>query len=220
MWSYILRKLLFIYIFSTFQKTKENQDKDDALLNGSVAESKNNSTSLSWLSDLPIKIINEEKKSDTSSSDSENENFSTLRELLIRPSNKPGSEGNSPTNGTGKATKKTALDILDDVLSSVNDKEVDKENELETKSSELKHFIRRYHRTSTGKDLLPTRIMTLSESKVLYPDTPHSWLCDGKLLRLHDPNHTGNYRIFQVNYFSISSFIAYYLEHANQSMYF
>lgn len=38
---------------------------------------------------------------------------------------------------------------------------------------------------------------TLVESSVTYPDVPHSWLCDGRLLRLHDPSHAGNLRIFQ-----------------------
>ncbi|ESO96842.1 hypothetical protein LOTGIDRAFT_214375 [Lottia gigantea] len=37
----------------------------------------------------------------------------------------------------------------------------------------------------------------LTETSVLYPDVPHSWLCDGKLLRLHDPQHKGNLKIFQ-----------------------
>lgn len=40
--------------------------------------------------------------------------------------------------------------------------------------------------------------MTLTESKLLYPDVPHAWLCDGKLLHLTDPMHPGNYKPFQV----------------------
>ncbi|XP_077992762.1 putative JmjC domain-containing histone demethylation protein 2C isoform X2 [Glandiceps talaboti] len=38
---------------------------------------------------------------------------------------------------------------------------------------------------------------TLTESSVTYPGVPHSWLCDGRLLRLHDPTHRGNLKIFQ-----------------------
>ncbi|XP_071947193.1 probable JmjC domain-containing histone demethylation protein 2C isoform X2 [Antedon mediterranea] len=38
---------------------------------------------------------------------------------------------------------------------------------------------------------------TLVESSMRFPDVPHSWLCDGRLLRLHDPRHKGNLRIFQ-----------------------
>jgi lysine-specific demethylase 3 len=65
------------------------------------------------------------------------------------------------------------------------------------KPRELKHFVRRYKCPQRGRDPLPIRIMTLTESKILYPEVPHSWLCDGKLLRLQDPNNPKNYRIFQ-----------------------
>ena len=41
---------------------------------------------------------------------------------------------------------------------------------------------------------------TLTETSVLYPDVPHSWLQDGRLLRLHDPKHAGNFRIFQAQW--------------------
>lgn len=40
--------------------------------------------------------------------------------------------------------------------------------------------------------------MTQSMSDQMYPGVPHSWLCEGSLLRLIDPSHSGNYRIFQV----------------------
>lgn len=46
-------------------------------------------------------------------------------------------------------------------------------------------------------ELLPIRVMNLAESKSVYPDTPHSWLCDGKLLRLHDPLNPNNLQMFQ-----------------------
>ncbi|XP_022094436.1 probable JmjC domain-containing histone demethylation protein 2C isoform X2 [Acanthaster planci] len=45
--------------------------------------------------------------------------------------------------------------------------------------------------------MLPQVRQTLTESSVEYPDVPHSWLCDGRLLRLHDASHKGNLRIFQ-----------------------
>ncbi|XP_033118335.1 uncharacterized protein LOC117117954 isoform X2 [Anneissia japonica] len=38
---------------------------------------------------------------------------------------------------------------------------------------------------------------TLVESSMTFPDVPHSWLCDGRLLRLLDPRHKGNLKIFQ-----------------------
>lgn len=31
---------------------------------------------------------------------------------------------------------------------------------------------------------------------MLYPDVKHSWLCDGKLLRLLDPQQPSNFKLF------------------------
>uniref|UniRef100_A0A182Y432 Uncharacterized protein n=1 Tax=Anopheles stephensi TaxID=30069 RepID=A0A182Y432_ANOST len=42
----------------------------------------------------------------------------------------------------------------------------------------------------------PERKMNLAESKALYTDVAHEWLCNGKLLRLLDPLDVHNYRIF------------------------
>lgn len=44
----------------------------------------------------------------------------------------------------------------------------------------------------------PRRIMTLAESREMYPNVPHSWLCDGKLLRLLDPTCPHNLTLFKV----------------------
>ena len=44
----------------------------------------------------------------------------------------------------------------------------------------------------------PQRVICLNESKRLYPDCPHSWLCDGKLLHLHEPLNSKNKTLFQV----------------------
>lgn len=65
---------------------------------------------------------------------------------------------------------------------------------------ELRHFKRRVDafKTVLTREALPPRIMVLCESEKQYPDIPHSWLCSGKLLRLHDPVNPNNYKIFQV----------------------
>jgi hypothetical protein len=65
---------------------------------------------------------------------------------------------------------------------------------------ELVHFKRRgdAFKTVLSRGMLPPRIMVLSESLKAYPDIPHSWLCTGKLLRLHDPTNPNNYKLFQV----------------------
>ncbi|KAF5299466.1 hypothetical protein FQR65_LT01046 [Abscondita terminalis] len=169
------------------------------LINGNPIKDEKTSP-LSWLAD--VALSNEDKKDcldgDDSSSDSGSEGkYSTLRDLLMQ---KNGNAAAPPANNTSKSVKKTnmRLDTLDDVISSVIEDSVPKNNDISVDvKSELKHFVRRYNWQSKGRKPLPIRIMTLTESKVLYPETPHSWLCDGKLLRLCDPNHSGNYKIFQ-----------------------
>lgn len=181
---------------------KEIKDELDlkGLVNGTPMKDEKSSP-LSWLAE--VALSNEDKKEsldgDDSSSDSGSEGkYSTLRDLLMQ---KNGNQAPVTTTTTTKTTKKTSvrLDTLDDVISSVIEDSVPKHNDIGVDvKSELKHFVRRYNWQTKGRRALPIRIMTLTESKVLYPDTPHSWLCDGKLLRLCDPNHNGNYKIFQV----------------------
>lgn len=50
---------------------------------------------------------------------------------------------------------------------------------------------------SQHRRYLPIRIMTQAESTIQYPDVPHTWLCEGKLLRLLDPHNAQNFRPFQ-----------------------
>ncbi|KAK0086395.1 hypothetical protein PV325_003271 [Microctonus aethiopoides] len=197
------------------KEEKRNNDANGGSENKTNGEDKN--SPLNWLADVALQ--NQDKNDSGSSSDSDEDrdgNYSTLRELLIRPSHKPngsGSRSNSPTNNSNntqvnnpptnnviKASKKSKMDTLDEVISSVIEHTVKKGHdgvETDDKSRELKHFVRRYKWTQRGREPLPIRIMTLTESKSLYPDVPHSWLCDGKLLRLCDPNNVNNYRIFQ-----------------------
>ncbi|XP_057340415.1 probable JmjC domain-containing histone demethylation protein 2C isoform X2 [Microplitis mediator] len=195
------------------QEIKEEKSGDTA--NGS-SDSKTNgeeNSPLNWLADVALQ--NQDKNDSGSSSDSDEDrdgNYSTLRELLIRPSHKPngtGSRSNSPTNVNSpgptsnnivKQGKKSKMDALDEVISSVIEhtaKEEREAGESGEKTCELKHFVRRYKWTERGREPLPIRIMTLTESKSLYPDVPHSWLCNGKLLRLNEPHNVNNYRIFQ-----------------------
>ncbi|XP_049872327.1 lysine-specific demethylase 3A isoform X2 [Pectinophora gossypiella] len=172
---------------------KEDVKEEAVSTNGtSPVKSENGKTGssvVSWLSDLPLKTEVKEDKSDSSSSDSEEGgNFSTLRELLIRPAPEGGE------TQPKKKQKKNKGDILDDVISSVVDEKKDEDEEQ--KPFALSNVVKRYER-GRGREELPTRIMTLTESKLLYPDVPHAWLCDGKLLHLTDPVHPGNYKPFQ-----------------------
>ncbi|KAG8233060.1 hypothetical protein J437_LFUL012936 [Ladona fulva] len=219
---------------------KKNGTKKNGVNGGDAnrdEESKN--SPLNFFAD--VALSSEEKKpseGSVSSSDSEDdkENYSTLRELLIRPSNvggssapaSPGPPSASPSQAASKARSRSStptgapsskksrsnatdsmdtMDTLDQVISSairdvaVGEKNLKGEEGNGTGAEEtnapvqLKHFIRRFSLQS--REPLPIRIMTLAESMALYPDVPHSWLCDGKLLRLHDPNNRSNYRIFQ-----------------------
>lgn len=172
---------------------KENVKEENVSTNGSSpVKSENGKTGnsvVSWLSDITMKTETKEEKSDSSSSDSEESgNFSTLRELLIRPA--PEGGDTQPK----KKQKKNKGDILDDVISSVVEEKKDEDGE--EKPFALSNVVKRYDRR-TGREELPVRIMTLTESKLLYPDVPHAWLCDGKLLHLTDPVHPGNYKAFQ-----------------------
>lgn len=69
----------------------------------------------------------------------------------------------------------------------------------------MKHFIRKKNKylKTIPRQLLPPRVMTLAESRESFPGNPHGWLCDGKLLRLLDPEDPTNYDLFQVNSYPI-----------------
>ncbi|KAJ8684049.1 hypothetical protein QAD02_019841 [Eretmocerus hayati] len=200
------------------QMKKEKNSSDPCESDKVNGEQKN--SPLHWLADVALQ--NQDKNDSDSDSDSDEDqdgNHSTLRELLIRPSHKANgstsnpnspeesnsvtdsnSPANTPSNNMSKTGKKSVMDTLNEVISSVIEHSVKKEDESERhgeKPTELKHFVRRYKCPQRGRDPLPIRIMTLLESTSLYPKVPHSWLCDGKLLRLHDPHDNNNYRIFQ-----------------------
>ena len=68
----------------------------------------------------------------------------------------------------------------------------------EVKEIELLHFKRHVFKTPRTRGMLPVRIMILADSERAYPGVPHSWLCNGRLLQLHDPSNPGNSKLFQV----------------------
>lgn len=196
----IVKKILSEKLNGVKKELEDNAD-NKPLSNGLNSE-EDKSSPLSWLADVAIKDADRKNKDETSSDDDDN-NYSTLRELLIRPSHKQnGSRATSPTNSlksaSGKKTSSSKIDNIDDVLSSVIEENSNHaEDSVKEDKCELKHFVRRYNWQTKGRSGLPIRIMTLTESKMLYPNVPHSWLCDGKLLRLSDPAHKDNYKIFQ-----------------------
>ncbi|OXU20831.1 hypothetical protein TSAR_013383, partial [Trichomalopsis sarcophagae] len=207
-------------------KTDKKSKKESVSENSSEsgrANGEDKNSPLNWLADVALQ--NQDKNESDSDSDSDEDQdgaHSTLRELLIRTPHKPNGSGSGPNspdtdsntasgdatasgaqgnlNNVAKAGKKSKMDTLNEVISSVIEHSVKKGDDSgieDVKSRELKHFVRRYKCPQRGREPLPIRIMTLTESKLLYPDVPHSWLCDGKLLRLLEPNNPKNYRIFQ-----------------------
>ena len=58
----------------------------------------------------------------------------------------------------------------------------------------LTYYVPRY----TPRLDSPIRIHALTETSLIYPDVPHSWLSDGRLLLLHDPDNPENAKMFQV----------------------
>ena len=112
---------------------------------------------------------------------------STLRELLTKTAGK----GKVPNEK--KSKPKTSGNTLDDIIQSVVEKSC---HDLDQPNQTFK-FLYYIPRLGQWNRELPIIAHNLTETSVLYPDVPHSWLCDGKLLRLHDPRHKGNIKIFQ-----------------------
>lgn len=165
---------------------------------------------LSWLADVALnsssKASDDQRDDDDKSSegqdicedaspdsdDDKSENFSTLRELLIRPTGKMGGKN----SGSSSSSQKTLTSTLDEVISCVIEQKVRK-SEKKCKEKQLLHFTRRYQMSKSGRELPPVRTCLLSESSLLYPEIPHIWLGNGKILLLKDPYHSGNLQLFQ-----------------------
>lgn len=113
---------------------------------------------------------------------------STLRELLTKTAGK----GKVPNEK--KSKPKTSGNTLDDIIQSVVEKSC---RDLDTSHAQPFKFLHYIPRLGQWNRELPIIAHNLTETSVLYPDVPHSWLCDGRLLRLHDPRHKGNLKIFQ-----------------------
>lgn len=127
---------------------------------------------------------------DSSSSSEDEESHSTLRELLIGP-NTSGSKENSSSAIKKHSRKSSKLDFENIMASTLENKDAKKENETDA----VKKFV--VNEDGHMQTYVPPRVMTLAKSRFEYPGVPHSWLCDGRLLRLTEPNHAGNLKLFQ-----------------------
>ncbi|KAF8790844.1 probable JmjC domain-containing histone demethylation protein 2C isoform X2 [Argiope bruennichi] len=203
---------------SDYQRSSKRSNKSS--VNGVIKQedglggysSESGGSPLSWLADVALnssnkasddqrEIDDEDKSSEDQESsadvtgesdDEKNENFSTLRELLIRPTGKMGGKNCSGSS----SSQKTLTSTLDEVISCVIEQKVRK-SDKKNNEKQLLHFTRRYQMTKSGRDLPPVRTCMLTESSLLYPEIPHLWLGTGKILLLKDPFHTGNMQLFQ-----------------------
>ncbi|KAL4231689.1 Lysine-specific demethylase 3B [Mactra antiquata] len=124
---------------------------------------------------------------------------STLRELLTKTA---GSKVKNNNESNKKKSKNTSS--LCDIIQKVVEKQAPKDSdrvvaEAADKDNEPMKLLHYKPRFGTGHNLVretPIIVHNLTETSVLYPDVPHSWLCDGRLLRLHEPRHRGNLKIF------------------------
>uniref|UniRef100_T1IIC8 [histone H3]-dimethyl-L-lysine(9) demethylase n=1 Tax=Strigamia maritima TaxID=126957 RepID=T1IIC8_STRMM len=183
--------------------TEEKSEKllDADIVNGNNKREEEASSSLRWLADVALNSSSkigegtfELKSNDKTAADASEEHFSTLRELLIRPSGKNSTKSAQPP----PIIQRKELNTLDDVINCMIEQSVNKQDEGATREDKrLRHYMRRYPQPRSGWDPLPVRIFTLSESRLLFPNVPHSWLCEGRLLRLHDPIHKNNLNLFQ-----------------------
>lgn len=185
------------------QEFNENGVKEDApISNGIKLEKDDDKSALSWLAD--VALSNEGKKNggkdDTMKNNGENEDEddddehrSTLRELLIRPSGntKPNGSRTSSPVPVSKPPKKNAADVVAQLFSPAKPS-------WQSDEEEIQNIGRKFSYVNGRKSVrfMPSRVMLMTQSKALYPGVPHTWLCDGKLLRLLDPMNPGNYKVF------------------------
>ncbi|XP_075732052.1 lysine-specific demethylase 3-like [Rhipicephalus microplus] len=107
--------------------------------------------------------------------DEKGDDISKLCELLARP--------------TGCIAKKRPVD---EVVTMAVEQMMGKKDE-----QQLARFCRRFPSPQKGREVLPVRVCSLAETSLLYPKVPHSWLCNGTLLVLHEPRNKHNLSIFQ-----------------------
>eukprot|EP00057_Strongylocentrotus_purpuratus_P019513 XP_011673987.1 PREDICTED: probable JmjC domain-containing histone demethylation protein 2C isoform X1 [Strongylocentrotus purpuratus] len=147
--------------------------------------------------------------------DAKGEPCSTLRDLLTKTAGKlvkpSPNDGNLLTpflpkaDGISKKTSRTMTSTFEDIIATVVEQNISApgKDRNAAKTPRLSTSSVSDTTTSPCNIRLEKKVKnlanrnTLVESSVMYPDVPHSWLCDGRLLRLHDPSHAGNLRIFQ-----------------------
>ena len=157
---------------------------------------------LSFLADVALsKITSDDSDSDDSDDSDAGGGSLALRRLLV-----PGTQAETKPKPVKKERpdrlKRAGWsmgDSLDEVLDKVSARcpAVAPASHTASGPAALQHFVRRCASKRGFRERLPIRIMTLGESTRLYPNVRHSWLCDGKLLRLHESDAPDSVRLFR-----------------------
>lgn len=143
---------------------------------------------------------------DANTAEDDENKHSTLRELLMGPTSK-GEKGkpaidSSPNNANSDtaSSKKGSIDLgekKENVVANLAKSGHGDHNEIKENEIELQHFMRRYVPPRRAAVPLPILRRSLDETKKLYPNVPHNWFCQGRLLMLHDPENKDNINLFQ-----------------------
>ncbi|CAH1259423.1 KDM3B [Branchiostoma lanceolatum] len=122
----------------------------------------------------------------------------TLRELLTQKAESCdlGKKANAFVPVGGQKRSRLITSTLDEIISTVVEQSIPMIHSPNAKKGTS------MHQTPVYDALLPSvnepvPRHTLTETSVWFPDVPHSWLCEGRLLRLHDPKNSNNLKLFQ-----------------------
>ena len=180
--------------FASNHATRDDDVTSDKLVVNGLSEGA--SKHMNPLSLLAEAAVSRDHQSTTTTKteplDTTDAKSSTLRDLLTRQG--LSAKGAAAGNG-GAASEKMKKKNIDDILAKFNNNDAGSGDS--SRSVKLTHYVPRGgHRHMKGRDS-PIPTYTLEETTVLFPDVKHSWLDDGRLLRLHDPASPHNMHLFQ-----------------------
>lgn len=194
-----IAKLLKNEAIKNKSSTNSTTDNLNNVIKSEPVDGDNQNSPLTWLADVALKqepnlngFDGDENSNDKDLID-DDDGHSALRDLLTRPASK-NKDGGAIKKPPKKAKTETFESSGMNKSALAINKKSDEDVDISSKSVELKNFISKNRKK---RNYVPIRVMTKAESQVLYPTVPHQWLCDGKLLRLLDPAHPDNFKIFQ-----------------------
>ncbi|XP_078589368.1 putative JmjC domain-containing histone demethylation protein 2C isoform X1 [Branchiostoma floridae x Branchiostoma japonicum] len=122
----------------------------------------------------------------------------TLRELLTQKAESYdlGKKANAFAPVSGQKRSRLITSTLDEIISTVVEQSIPMIHSPTAKKGTSMHQTPVYDAVVPSVDE-PVPRHTLTETSVWFPDVPHSWLCEGRLLRLHDPKNSNNLKLFQ-----------------------